>query len=73
LSTWKNNLYLSKNNESKAVPLHVMQALNGKGDIAPTHSLPLNQMGVSGQRHALAALYPREGTSGTHWIGGWVP
>jgi hypothetical protein len=24
-------------------------------------------MGVSGQCHALAALYP-----GTHWIGGWV-
>jgi hypothetical protein len=25
-------------------------------------------MGVSGQRHALAALYP----FGTHWIRGWV-
>jgi len=29
-------------------------------------------MGVSGQRHAPAALYPRERTPGTHWIGGWV-
>jgi hypothetical protein len=30
-------------------------------------------MGVSGQRHALAALYPPgERTPGTHWIGGWV-
>jgi hypothetical protein len=29
-------------------------------------------MGVSGQRHTLAALYPREGTLCTHWIGGWV-
>jgi hypothetical protein len=29
-------------------------------------------MGVSGQRHALAALYPGERTPGTHWIGGWV-
>jgi hypothetical protein len=29
-------------------------------------------MGVSGQHHALAALYPREKTPGTHWIGGWV-
>jgi hypothetical protein len=29
-------------------------------------------MGVSGQRHAPAALYPREKTPGTHWIGGWV-
>jgi hypothetical protein len=27
---------------------------------------------VSGQRHAPAALYSREGTSGAHWIGGWV-
>jgi hypothetical protein len=29
-------------------------------------------MGVSGQRHAPAALYPGERTPGTHWIGGWV-
>jgi hypothetical protein len=29
-------------------------------------------MGVSGQRHAPAALYPRERTPGTHWIGGWM-
>jgi hypothetical protein len=30
-------------------------------------------MGVSGQRHALATLYPpRERTPGTHWIGGWM-
>jgi hypothetical protein len=29
-------------------------------------------MGASGQRHAPAALYPRERTPGTHWIGGWV-
>jgi hypothetical protein len=28
--------------------------------------------GVSGQRHAPAALYPRERTPVTHWIGGWV-
>jgi hypothetical protein len=28
--------------------------------------------GVSGQRHALAALYPRERCPGTHWIGSWV-
>jgi hypothetical protein len=27
-------------------------------------------MGVSGQRHAPAALYPGERTPGTHWIGG---
>jgi hypothetical protein len=29
-------------------------------------------MGVSSQRHTLAALYPRERTPGTHCTGGWV-
>jgi hypothetical protein len=29
-------------------------------------------MGVSGQLHAPAALYPRERAPGTHWMGGWV-
>jgi hypothetical protein len=29
-------------------------------------------MGVSGQRHAPAALYPRGNDLGTYWIGGWV-
>jgi hypothetical protein len=29
-------------------------------------------MGVSGQRHAPAALYPGQRISSTHWIGGWV-
>jgi hypothetical protein len=29
-------------------------------------------MGVSGQRHAPAALYPRGKDPGTHCIGGWV-
>jgi hypothetical protein len=29
-------------------------------------------MGVGGQRHALAVLYPRDRTPGTHWTGGWV-
>jgi hypothetical protein len=29
-------------------------------------------MGVSGQHHAPAPLYPRERTPGTHWTGGWV-
>jgi hypothetical protein len=26
--------------KSKAVPLHAMEALGGRGDIAPTHSRP---------------------------------
>jgi hypothetical protein len=29
-------------------------------------------MGVSGQRHTLAVLYPGERTPGTHCTGGWV-
>jgi hypothetical protein len=29
-------------------------------------------MGVNGQRHAPAALYPRGKVPGTHWTGGWV-
>jgi hypothetical protein len=29
-------------------------------------------MGVNGQHHAPAALYPREKHPGTHWTGGWV-
>jgi hypothetical protein len=36
-----------------------MQALRGRGGIAPTHSRPRHYMGVSGQRHDPAALYPR--------------
>jgi hypothetical protein len=35
-----------------------MEALGGRGRIAPTHSLPRHKMGVSGQRHAPAALLP---------------
>jgi hypothetical protein len=31
----------------------------GRGGIAPTHSRPRHYMGVSGQRHTPAALYPR--------------
>jgi len=31
----------------------------------------LHQKGVRGQRHAPAALYPRE-RRGTHFTGGWV-
>jgi hypothetical protein len=29
-------------------------------------------MGVRGQHHAPAALFPRRKDPGTHWIGGWV-
>jgi hypothetical protein len=36
-----------------------MEALGGRGGIAPTHLRPRHLMGVSGQLHAPAALYPR--------------
>jgi hypothetical protein len=44
--------------KAKAVPLHTMEALGGGGggSIDPTHACPRHQMGVSGQRHAPAAL-----------------
>jgi hypothetical protein len=29
-------------------------------------------MGVCGQHHALAALYPWQNNPRTHWIGSWV-
>jgi hypothetical protein len=44
--------------KGKTVPLHAMEALGGRGAIVPTHSRPRHQMGVSGQRHAPAALLP---------------
>jgi hypothetical protein len=53
---------------SKAVLLHHADA---KGERIRS-SLTLALDGVSGQRHAPAALYPRERTNGTHWLGGWV-
>jgi hypothetical protein len=36
-----------------------MQALTGRGSIAPTHSWLRKYMWEGGQRHVLAALYPR--------------
>jgi hypothetical protein len=43
----------------KGVPLHAMDAPGVRGGIALTHSQPRHKMGVSGQHHAPAALYPR--------------
>jgi hypothetical protein len=36
-----------------------MKAPGGRGGIAPTHPQPRHFMGVSGQHHVPAALYPR--------------
>jgi hypothetical protein len=49
-----------------------MVALGVIGGIAPTHSQHRHYMGVSGQRHAPAALCPGERTPGTHCAGGWL-
>jgi hypothetical protein len=54
---------------------YAMEAPSGRGSIAPTRSWPRRLIGVSGQRHAPAELYPpppQERTPGTHWTGGWV-
>jgi hypothetical protein len=55
----------------KAVPLHATKALEGRGDIAPTHSRPRQYIGVSGQRHR-PPFTPGERTPGTHCTEGWV-
>jgi hypothetical protein len=50
-----------------------MQVTRETGAIYSSYSfLTLALDGVSGQRHALAVLYPWERTPGTHWIRGWV-
>jgi hypothetical protein len=54
-----------------AIPLHTYGSEGGRG-IAPTHSRPRHYMGMSGQRHAPATLYPRGKDPGTHYTGGWV-
>jgi hypothetical protein len=66
------NLLGPHHDNTKAVPLHATNALRGRGRIAPTHSRPRHWMGVSGQRHAPDALYPRGKDHGTHCTGGWV-
>jgi hypothetical protein len=54
------------------VPLHAMQAPGGRRGTAPTHFRPRNSMGVSGQRHAPAALYPRGKDLRYPLYRGWV-
>jgi hypothetical protein len=60
------------NKKGKGVPLHAMEEPGGRGGIAPIHSQPRHKMGVSGQHHAPAALYPQGIGPSTHWTGGWV-
>jgi hypothetical protein len=65
-----NEISICKAKKSRYTP---WWRLEGRGGIAPTHSWPRHYMGVSGQRHALAPLWPGERTPGTHCTeGGWV-
>jgi hypothetical protein len=51
-----------------------MEALGGRGGIAPTHSRPQHYMGVSGQRYARPGFTPRKGPSvPIEQEAGWAP
>jgi hypothetical protein len=62
---------LGKLCKSKAVPLHTMEALGGRGDIAPTLGTRWGDWSASRPGRALT---PGERTPVTHWTGetGWV-
>jgi len=47
-----------------------MKVYWGNGGIAPR--VLTSALGGGGQLHAPAALLPREGHPGTHWIGCWL-
>jgi hypothetical protein len=72
ISHLKRNPHMNPLTHSKAVPLHAMVTLGGRGHTVPTHSWPWHWMDVSGQRHAPAALCFGERTPGTHYTRGWV-
>jgi hypothetical protein len=49
-----------------------MEALGGKGGIAPTHSRPRHYGGDWSASRPGRAFIPGERTPGTHCTGGWV-
>jgi hypothetical protein len=55
--------------KAKAVALHNMEVLGGGGDDSYSF-MTLALDGVSGQCHALSALYPQG--KERHWTGGWM-
>jgi hypothetical protein len=65
------DLVLNRYAKGKVVPQHTYECTGGRC-IAPTHSRRRHEMGVSGQRHAPAALYLRGKDPGTHCTGSWV-
>jgi hypothetical protein len=64
-------IYISvkQSKKSKAVPLHAMEALGGRGGIAPT---PTSALDGGEWSASPASLYPRRKDPGTHSTGGWV-
>jgi hypothetical protein len=56
--------------KSKAVPLHAMVALGGRGGIAPTHFDLCTRWGERSESRPGRTL-PRERTLGNHCTGGW--
>jgi hypothetical protein len=58
----------------KAVPLHAIKTLRGRGGTAHTHILDLGtRWGEWSASRPVRAIPPGKGTPpGTHWIGGWV-
>jgi hypothetical protein len=40
IKQWKERILGSRHTKAKAVPLHAMEVLGGRGGIAPTHSRP---------------------------------
>jgi hypothetical protein len=57
--------------KGKGIPQHIIEAQVERSYSSYSFTA-LELDAVSGQRHAPAALYPRERTPGTHCTGGWV-
>jgi hypothetical protein len=58
--------------KGKAVPLHAMEALGGRGGIAPTHLDLGTRWGCVVSVTPRPRFTPGEWTPGTHCTGGWV-
>jgi hypothetical protein len=58
--------------KGKSVPQHTYGGAGTRWCIAPTHSRPRHYVGVSGQHHTQAALYPWGKDPRYHCTGGWV-
>jgi hypothetical protein len=70
-----NNMELTRTSghvQSKSVPLHAMEALGGRGSIAPTHSRPRHYMGFVVSVTPRPRFTPGKRTPGTYCTGGWV-